>query len=33
VALVDAFAYPATIGEVWMIGYLLIVGIRAASKA
>jgi hypothetical protein len=33
VALVDAFAYPATIGEVWMIGYLLIVGIRSAAKA
>lgn len=26
--LVDGLAYPATIGEFWMIGYLLIVGIR-----
>ena len=26
--LADALAYPATIGEFWMIGYLLTVGIR-----
>lgn len=27
--LVDGFALPATIGELWMVGYLLIRGIRA----
>lgn len=26
--LVDAFAIPATVGEFWMIGYLLLVGVR-----
>ena len=26
--LVDALAIPATIGELWMIAYLLVVGIR-----
>ena len=29
--LVDALAIPATVGEVWMIGYLLVVGIRPAA--
>ena len=29
--LVDALAIPATVGEVWMIGYLLVVGIRSAA--
>ena len=29
--LVDGLAFPATIGEFWMIGYLLIKGIRPAS--
>jgi hypothetical protein len=24
----DALAYPATVGEVWMIGYLLVRGVR-----
>jgi hypothetical protein len=32
VALTDGLAYLATIGEAWMIGYLLIVGIRSAPK-
>ncbi|MEZ5412150.1 MAG: DUF4386 domain-containing protein [Acidimicrobiales bacterium] len=30
-ALVDGLAFPATVGELWMIGYLLIRGIRADS--
>ncbi|MBI4898134.1 MAG: DUF4386 domain-containing protein [Actinobacteria bacterium] len=29
-SLVDVFAIPVTVGEVWMIGYLLLVGIRPA---
>ncbi|GAB93077.1 DUF4386 domain-containing protein [Gordonia rhizosphera] len=29
--LVDLLAFPATIGEFWMIGYLLTLGIRSAS--
>ncbi|WP_062204596.1 DUF4386 domain-containing protein [Demequina salsinemoris] len=29
--LVDAVAMPATVAELWMIGYLLIVGIRPAT--
>jgi hypothetical protein len=29
----DAFTVPATVGEVWMIAYLLIVGVRAARIA
>jgi hypothetical protein len=31
--LVDGLAYPATIGEFWMIGYLLFVGIRPPAEA
>ena len=27
----DALTYPATVGEFWMIGYLLFVGIRSAQ--
>lgn len=27
-ALADALAYPATVGELWMVGYLLIRGVR-----
>ncbi|WP_143960160.1 DUF4386 domain-containing protein [Litoribacter populi] len=30
-ALVDALVIPATVGEFWMIGYLLIYGIRASN--
>lgn len=30
--LVDALAIPATVGELWMIGYLLMVGIRPAAE-
>mgnify|MGYP007020065700 CR=1 FL=1 len=30
--LVDALAIPATVGELWMIGYLLVVGIRPAPN-
>jgi len=29
--LVDVLAIPATVGELWMIGYLLVVGIRPAA--
>jgi len=29
--LVDALAYPATIGELWMIGYLLTYGVRRTA--
>ena len=32
-ALVDALTYPATVGEFWMIGYLLFVGIRQPVPA
>ena len=32
-SLVDALTIPATVGELWMIGYLLVVGIRPASGA
>ena len=28
----DALAMPATVGELWMIGYLLIVGVRKAAR-
>ena len=31
--LVDGLAFPATIGEFWMIGYLLIKGIRPAAPS
>ncbi len=31
--LVDALAFPATIGELWMIGYLLLRGIRTETSA
>ena len=31
--LVDVLAFPATIGEFWMIGYLLLRGIRPAATA
>lgn len=31
--LVDALTFPATIGEFWMIGYLLVRGIRAEPAA
>lgn len=30
--LVDGLVYPATIAEFWMIGYLLLIGIRPASN-
>jgi hypothetical protein len=30
--LVDALAIPATVGEFWMIAYLLVVGIRPAAE-
>lgn len=30
---VNAFTIPAAVGEFWMIGYLLVVGIRPAVKA
>jgi hypothetical protein len=30
--LVDVLAIPATVGELWMIGYLLVVGIRPAAE-
>ena len=30
--LVDALTIPATVGELWMIGYLLVVGIRSAAE-
>jgi hypothetical protein len=30
--LVDALTIPATVGELWMIGYLLVVGIRPAAE-
>ena len=30
-ALVEGLAFPATVGEVWMVGYLLSAGIRPAS--
>jgi uncharacterized protein DUF4386 len=30
--IVDAFAIPATVGELWMIGYLLVFGIRPAAE-
>jgi len=30
--LVDLLAAPATIGELWMIGYLLLVGIRRGEE-
>jgi hypothetical protein len=30
--LVDALTITATIGELWMIGYLLVVGIRPAAE-
>ena len=33
VALADALAVPATVGEVWMIAYLLIIGVRPAIVA
>ena len=29
---VNAFTIPATVGEFWMIGYLLVVGIRPAAE-
>jgi hypothetical protein len=34
-AIADALAYPATVGELWMIGYLLVRGVRrhALDKA
>jgi len=32
-ALVDALTIPATVGEFWMIGFLLFVGLRAAPPA
>jgi hypothetical protein len=32
-ALADALAVPATVGEVWMIAYLLIIGVRPATVA
>ena len=28
--LVESFAFPATVGEFWLIGYLLVKGIRPA---
>ena len=31
--LVDALTFPASIGEFWMIGYLLVRGIRPMSAA
>ncbi len=30
-AVADALAYPATVGEFWMIGYLLIYGVRRSA--
>ena len=30
--LVDGLAFPATVGELWMIAYLLLVGIRPAAE-
>ena len=30
--LVDALAIPATVGEFWMIGYLLVVGLRPVAQ-
>ena len=32
-ALADALTYPATVGEFWMIGYLLFVGIRRQAPS
>ena len=32
-ALADVFTVPATVGEVWMIAYLLIIGVRTAAIA
>jgi hypothetical protein len=31
-ALADALTVPASVGEVWMIAYLLIIGVRTATK-
>lgn len=31
--LAEALAYLATVGELWMVGYLLAVGIRPARQA
>jgi hypothetical protein len=28
----DAMAYPATVGELWMVGYLLVKGIRPTAR-
>jgi hypothetical protein len=29
--LADVLAYPATVGEFWMVGYLLIFGVRRVA--
>jgi len=30
-AVAEALAYPATVGELWMVGYLLIRGVRRTA--